>query len=65
VRADKKANVIAAKAMAYAARGELVRAHEIVMHSRYGPKSRANEFNTVKGLIERKLAASKPTSAEV
>jgi hypothetical protein len=56
---DKKANIIAAKAMAYQARGELMRAHEILTQSRYGPASRADEFNTVKGLIQQKLAASK------
>jgi hypothetical protein len=55
---DKKANVIAAKAMAYAAREEFTRAHEIVTKSRYGPKSRGNEFNAVKALIERNLTAS-------
>jgi hypothetical protein len=55
---DKKANVIAAKAMAYAARGEFTRAHEIMTQSRHGPASRADEFNTVKGLIERNLMAS-------
>ena len=54
---DKKANVIAAKAMAYAARKEFTRAHEIVTQSRYGPASRANELNTVKALIERNLTA--------
>src|SRR6266571_8132393 len=48
VRDDKKANVTAAKAIAYAERGELTRAHEIVTQSRYGPASRANEFNKVK-----------------
>ena len=54
---DKKANVIAAKAMAYAARKEFTRAHEIVTQSRYGPASRANELNTVKALIEGNLTA--------
>jgi hypothetical protein len=53
---DKKANVIAAKAMAYAARKEFTRAHEIVTQSRYGPTSRANEFSTDKALIERNLS---------
>jgi hypothetical protein len=62
---DKKANVIAAKAMAYAARNEFTRAYEIVTQNRYGPKSRANEFNTVKALIERKLTASNPTSHDL
>jgi hypothetical protein len=62
---DKKANVIGAKAMAYVARGEFTQAHEIVMESRYGPKSRANEFNKVKTLIEQKLAASKQTTDDV
>jgi hypothetical protein len=57
VRDDKKANVIAAKAMAYVAREEFTRAHEIVTQSRYGPTSRANELNTVKALIERNLTA--------
>jgi hypothetical protein len=56
---DKKANVIAAKATAYVARHELTRAHEIVTQSRYGPRSRADEFNRVKAVIERKVAASK------
>jgi hypothetical protein len=55
---DKKANVIAAKAMAYAARGQLGRADEIIKQSPYGPASMADEFNTVKALIERKLTAS-------
>jgi hypothetical protein len=55
---DKKANVIAAKAMAYAARGEFTRAHEIMTQSRYGPTSRADEFRTVKALIQQSLAAS-------
>ena len=54
---DKKANVIAAKAMAYAVRDEFTRAYEIVTQSRYGPKSRSKEFNTVKALIERNLTA--------
>jgi hypothetical protein len=62
---DKKANVIGAKAIAYVARGEFTRAHEIVMESRYGPKSRANEFNKVKALIEQKLAASKQTTDDM
>ncbi len=60
VRDDKKANVTAAKAIAYAERGELTRAHEIVTQSRYGPASRANEFNKVKAMIERRLAAPEP-----
>jgi hypothetical protein len=55
VRGDKKANVVAAKAMAYVDRGEFGRAHEIMLHSRHGPESRADEFNTVKALIERNL----------
>jgi hypothetical protein len=55
---DKKANVIAGKAMAYAGRDELTRAHEIMTQSRYGPASRDDEFNTVKALIERKLATA-------
>jgi hypothetical protein len=62
---DKKANVIGAKAMAYVAGGDFTRAHDIVMQSRYGPKSRANEFNKVKALIEQKLAASKQTTDDV
>jgi hypothetical protein len=62
VSKDKKANVIAAKAMAYVARGELGRACEIMTRSRYGPKSRANEFNTIKALIQRKLAAVEMTN---
>ena len=56
---NKRANVIAAKATAYVARGELARADEIIKQSRYGPASMANEFNTVKALIERKLAGAK------
>jgi len=56
---NKKANVIAAKAMAYVARGDLAGADEILKQSRYGPASIADEFNTAKGLIERKLAATK------
>ena len=32
----KRANVIAAKAMTYAIRGEFVRAHEVLMRNRYG-----------------------------
>lgn len=59
----KKANVIAAKGMAYFYRGEFARAHEILMRSRYGPASLADEFTKVKALIERKLATSKPPSA--
>ena len=53
----KKANVIAAKAMAYVARKEFTQAHEIVTQSRYGPSSRANELKTVKALIDRNLTA--------
>jgi hypothetical protein len=60
VRDDKKANVTAAKAVAYVERGEFTRAHQIVAQSRYGPVSRADEFNTVKALIERKLATPEP-----
>ena len=55
---DKKANVIAAKAMAYVARGQFGRADEIIKQSPYGPASMADEFNTVKALIECKLTAS-------
>ncbi|HEY6111729.1 MAG TPA: hypothetical protein VIV62_04385 [Chthoniobacterales bacterium] len=55
---EKKANVIAAKANAYIARGEVTRADEILKQSRHGPESIADEFNTVRALIERKLAAS-------
>ena len=51
----KKANVIAAKAMAYAGRGEFGRAHEVISSSRYGPESLADEFNTIKALIEQNL----------
>jgi hypothetical protein len=56
---NKRANVIAAKAMAYVARGELTRAHEILKQSRYGPESIADEFNIARALLERKLAAEK------
>jgi len=62
---DKKANVIAAKAVAYVERGEFTRAHEIVTQSRYGPASRADEFNKVKALIERKLATPQPTTSDL
>jgi hypothetical protein len=62
---DKKANVMGAKAMAYVARGEFTRGHEIMAQSRYGPTSRADEFNKVRALIERKVAGSKPTTARV
>jgi hypothetical protein len=65
VAEDKKANVIAAKAMAYVARNELQCAHEIIMQSRYGPVSRANQFNSVEALIERKLAALRPAHVPV
>ena len=54
---DKKANVIAAKAMAYVAGSNLARADEVLKESRYGPASMADEFNTVKALVQRKLAA--------
>jgi hypothetical protein len=63
VSEKKKANVIAAKAMAYFYRSEFARAHEILKRSRYGPASLAGEFTAVKVLIERKLATSKPPSA--
>ena len=62
VSKNKKANVIAAKANAYVARGELARADEIIKQSRYGPESIADEFNIVRTLIERKLAASKASN---
>jgi hypothetical protein len=55
VRGRKKANVVAAKAMAYVGRGEFARAHEIVMTSRFGAASRADEFNAVKARIEQEL----------
>jgi hypothetical protein len=55
---EKKGNVIAAKAMAYVGRGDLARAHEVIVRSRYGPTSFADEFNTVKTLIERNLVAT-------
>ena len=55
---DKKANVMAAKAMAYVGRGEFGLAREIMIHSPYGPVSRADEFRSVKALIERKLVTS-------
>lgn len=54
---DKKANIIAAKAVAYVCRGEFARAHEIMTQSRYGPASLADEFNKIKALVEQKLAA--------
>jgi len=50
----KKANVIAAKAMAYLIRGDLARAEEILAQSCYGPASIADEFNKVGALIEQK-----------
>jgi hypothetical protein len=59
---DKKANVIAAKANAYVARRDFARADEILKQTRYGPTSIADEFNTVKALVERKLAT--PPSQE-
>jgi len=62
---DKKANVTAAKAVAYVERGEFTRAHQIVTQSRYGPVSRADEFNKVKAMIERKLTTPQPTSHNV
>jgi hypothetical protein len=62
---DKKANVIAAKAVAYVERGEFTRAHEIVTQTRHGPVSRANEFNKVKAMIERKLATPQPTTSDL
>jgi hypothetical protein len=62
---DKKANVTAAKAVAYAARGDFIRGHEVLTQSRYGPASRADEFNKVKAMIERKLAASEPMNYDV
>jgi hypothetical protein len=55
---EKKANVIAAKANAYLARGELARADDVLKQSRYGPASMADEFNIVKGLVARKLAGA-------
>jgi hypothetical protein len=62
VSEDKKANAIAAKAMAYVHRSEFARAHEVIMQSRYGPASLADQFNTVKSLTERNLAASELSS---
>jgi hypothetical protein len=65
VRDDKKANVTAAKAVAYAERGELSRAHEVLTQTRYGPVSRADEFNKVKAMIERRLAEPEPMNYNV
>jgi hypothetical protein len=55
---SKKANVIAAKTIAYVSRGEFARAYQIVTEAGYGPASRADELNRVKTLIERKIAGS-------
>jgi hypothetical protein len=60
---DKKANVIAAKAMAYLNRGEPAHAHDVITTSRYGPASMADEFNAVKKLIEQNLAKRKSPRA--
>src|SRR5713101_9421948 len=38
---EKKANIIAAKAMAYCERGDIARAREIVTQTQYGPDSLA------------------------
>ncbi|MFZ3374960.1 MAG: hypothetical protein WA183_05355 [Chthoniobacterales bacterium] len=59
VRDEKKGNIVAAKAMAYSARREFARAHDVMAQSRHGPASLADEFKTVKGLIEQKLEAPK------
>jgi len=55
--------VIAAKAMTYLNRGEPARAHGVIMTSRYGPASMADEFNAVKRLIEQNLAERKSPRA--
>jgi hypothetical protein len=51
VTADKKPNIIAAKAMAYRERGELGRAREVIAQAKWGPESMGNEFEQVKGLL--------------
>jgi len=48
---EKKANIIAAKAMAYCERGDIARAREIVTQTQYGPDSLAGELERVKGLV--------------
>jgi Methyltransferase domain len=63
VSEKKKANVMAAKAMAYVHRGEFARAHEILTRSGYGPASLADEFAAVKALIEQKLVTCQPSGA--
>jgi hypothetical protein len=63
VSEKKKANVIAAKAMAYVYRGEFAHAHEILTQSRYGPASLADEFAAVKARVEQKLVTSQSSSA--
>ena len=48
---DKKANVIAAKAMAYRERGDSARAREIITQAEYGSESLGGEFERVRNLL--------------
>ena len=59
VAETKRANVVAAKAMAYLHRGEPSRAHEVMAMSPFGPASLRDELNVVKRLIEQNLAERK------
>lgn len=51
VTADKKPNIVAAKAMAYRERGDLARARAVIARSNWGPESLGGEFELVKGLL--------------
>ena len=51
VTADKKPNIIAAKAMAYRERGDLARARDVMARSKWGPESLNGEFELVNGLL--------------
>jgi hypothetical protein len=51
VTADKKPNIIAAKAMAYRDRGDLARARDVIARAKWGPESLSGEFELVKGLL--------------
>jgi len=48
---EKKANISAAKAMAYRARGDIARARETVTLTQYGPESLGGELERVKGFL--------------
>ena len=48
---DKKANVIAAKAMAYRERGDSARARDIITQAEYGSESLGDEFERVRNLL--------------